>query len=554
MWTNCGSVNVPLATGEASGSLQVGRTGRTHPFSDAQNHVPACYSHVSGLLSPQDVRELQAWFCDPHSDLDTTTFDGEALLSDELADAEGPRVRQLYRRPMPFEQRFGAVFERLLDLKDRIGAAIGLAADEIAEMDFAHDIRHITYLEGHDCPFHCDDPRSTFNIVMMLSRPNVDFGGGTFQVHPGPLLGGGSARSVMLRQGDAIIYTASKVDHGVSAVTEGIRQICLVELRRRSVAFPRVASLVPSLLDAVAVAKADAVAAAQAAAQAAPQAAAQAAAPPPSAADETVERAGALVADTAAAKKRGTAFRAAFLHDRARPDRRWQLMVQLQRQGLQARCWTFVSASAAGTAAGTAAARAERSHRKLWASVATWAETAPNLPSAFLRPSLGLPLTFDALRRRWATDAPPLLVLEAGATLCDGFRARAATLARALARHLPAPSERTLVLCLGGEASEWVAKGPRGGLLRGQQRLREAEGVQRVCAYLVYPAAARELLRADEERGGAAGLDDTHQPDTADHCSTPREDLALGEVLSARVRDQVVRAFVAVPALAWWGA
>ena len=495
MWSDSGTITVAVGRHrDARGTLQVGRTGRAHPFADAQNHVPACYCQASGLLSAQDVRDLQAWFCDERSGLETTTFDGEAIPADDAPDVdEGPRVRQLYRRPAPFRTRFGEVFERLLDLKDRVGEALGLPPDELAEMDFANDIRHITYLAGHECPFHCDDPRSTFNIVMLLSRPEVDFAGGAFQVHPGPLLGGSEPRSLALQQGDAIIYTASKVDHGVQAVTEGIRQICLVELRRRSVAFPQINPLVPSLLDTAAAGKAA-------------SASAPGAAPARTGAAEP----------TASANANQRAFRAAFVHRRERPDLRWDLELRLRREALAAVRVVARSAlppspranPSACKPGGGAVLHADRAslaavaaaHRSLWSHAA-----------------------------RWREEAPPLLVLEAGAALCDGFQARCAAVVAAVTKALPTSSEQAVVLCVGGEATGWTADGPRGGFVRGQQRVREARGVRRACAYLIFPAAARALAEL--------------APDEHASCD---ELLSKGATAGGRVR-----LLVAVPALAW---
>ena len=71
---------------------------------------------------------------------------------------------------------------------------------------------------------------------MLLSKPGADFGGGNFMVHAGPCLCGDEGRPLDLCLGDAGIYSAAKVDHAVSVVTCGERRICLVELRRRSLA------------------------------------------------------------------------------------------------------------------------------------------------------------------------------------------------------------------------------------------------------------------------------------------------------------------------------
>jgi len=179
----------------------------------------------------------------------------------------------------------------------------------------------------------------------------------------------------------------------------------------------------------------------------------------------------------------------------SRPDLDWCLKLRLRCEGISS---TRLMAPRHHTSSSPAIVTA---HQKLWAKVAAQAD-----------------------------EAPPLLVIDTGTMVCEAFKPRCAALVRAINALFPA-SERTVILHLGGVATSWAAAGPRGGLLRGQQRLREADGIQHACAYVLYPAAARALL---------ARKGDHEAPSTLDQ--------ALAQ---SHAMDGLLRALVAVPALAW---
>ena len=231
-------IELPSAAGSSASMLHASTRRIVQPLIGAQNHIPAAYCLCPSFLSLAEMASLSAWFTDrTASPLAATTFDGEPLSEDRLSQVnDGPVVYQLYGRPEHFEHRFPLICERLLRLKDAVGSALGLSAEELEQVTFPQDIRYIQYTREQSCPWHCDDPVSHFNIVMMLSRPQSDFEGGVFSVHPGPCAHGDDGRSVPLKLGDAVIYTAAKVDHAVSTVSAGARQICLMELRKRSLA------------------------------------------------------------------------------------------------------------------------------------------------------------------------------------------------------------------------------------------------------------------------------------------------------------------------------
>lgn len=208
-------------------------------FERAQDHVPAAYCVLRGFLTPDDVQDLDAWFTNGlHPSIRTTDFAGGDLGAAAAASSDGPSagpiVRQLYRDPGPFIERFAAVYARLLALAHTVGTLIGLETSELDCVSFCNDIRHITYRAPHEgCPWHRDDPQSHFNTIFMLARPGEDFEGGNLVLHPGPCADPADAASVRLTQGDAVIYTAPLTDHMVETVTSGVRRICLVELQRQ---------------------------------------------------------------------------------------------------------------------------------------------------------------------------------------------------------------------------------------------------------------------------------------------------------------------------------
>ena len=216
--------------------------GRLNPLPGSQDHLPATYAVARGFVSEAEAAALHAFFASPSNPhIERTSLAGDELAAGQAPDPGEALVRQLYGNPQPFRDAFPDVWARLLALKDALGAACGVDADELARVSFAQDIRHITYGPGEECPWHRDDPISHFNTIVMLARPGDDFTGGELRLHPGPLPGRDAddapgVRAPALRHGDAVIYSTPKVDHCVSATLSGTRTICLVELRREEAA------------------------------------------------------------------------------------------------------------------------------------------------------------------------------------------------------------------------------------------------------------------------------------------------------------------------------
>ena len=232
---------LPLAF-DAEAFVSSAARGRLNPLPGSQDHLPATYAVARGFVSEAEAAALHAFFASPSNPhIERTSLAGDELAAGQAPDPGEALVRQLYGNPQPFRDAFPDVWARLLALKDALGAACGVDADELARVSFAQDIRHITYGPGEECPWHRDDPISHFNTIVMLARPGDDFTGGELRLHPGPLPGRDAddapgVRAPKLRHGDAVIYSTPKVDHCVSATLSGTRTICLVELRREEAA------------------------------------------------------------------------------------------------------------------------------------------------------------------------------------------------------------------------------------------------------------------------------------------------------------------------------
>ena len=144
----------------------------------------------------------------------------------------------------------------------------------------------------------------------------------------------------------------------------------------------------------------------------------------------------------------------------------------------------------------------------------------------------GCVASHTALWRRCVESDAPLLVLEDDALLAPGSAAAVRTLTAGIERAL-APRDRTVLLYLGAHVGSWRASDASSApAMRchedgGSHRLREAEWIWQTHAYVVWPAAAAELLRA-----------------------LPA-DAPADVFLSERVQKRTLGAFVVEPPLAW---
>eukprot|EP01104_Vermistella_antarctica_P004418 TRINITY_DN14873_c0_g1_i1.p1 TRINITY_DN14873_c0_g1~~TRINITY_DN14873_c0_g1_i1.p1 ORF type:complete len:246 (+),score=66.45 TRINITY_DN14873_c0_g1_i1:185-922(+) len=200
-------------------------------FKHAQDHLPMAYAIVKDFATQKEVEAIGSFFRNKeHPAIKKTEFNGDDIEDEETDTSGQPEVFQLYSNPEPFKERFPQVFDRLLALKDSFGVKVGVGKEELSDVTFPQDIRHLTYRETEACPWHRDDPSNHFNTIIMCSRPGVDFGGGQLQFYPPD-----DPTDVILEMGDAVIYSTPKIDHAVTKITSGIRSIFLVELKRNAV-------------------------------------------------------------------------------------------------------------------------------------------------------------------------------------------------------------------------------------------------------------------------------------------------------------------------------
>ena len=199
----------------------------------AQVHLPAGYAVARGFCSARECAALDAWFGEggagAAAGVERTAFDGEALGEGEARDGEQPAVAQLYSRPAPLREHLPWLLQRVTALKDSFGEAIGVDRAELELVSHAQDVRHITYSAGHECPWHLDNPTSSFNTIVLLAEPGEEFTGGVLMMGPNDE----AVPLSSLRRGDAVIYSTPRTEHAVTRVDSGERRICLVELKRR---------------------------------------------------------------------------------------------------------------------------------------------------------------------------------------------------------------------------------------------------------------------------------------------------------------------------------
>jgi len=225
------------------------------------------------------------------------------------------------------------------------------------------------------------------------------------------------------------------VVHGVCAVTRGVRQICLVELRRRTLARPAPPRVIPP---------------------------------------------------RKTASRDRPRFETAFINLESRRDRLAQLTAQLVREGVAAKRLAAMRGADAPDTLVTFQ----------WDSTLNAHFDTKTLPAVLPMSDgeRGCAASHVVLWMRTAQladDAPPLLVLEDDVLLCDHFRERCEHVVQSVSSRVP-PAERELLVYVGGEVAAWRADGifaRAGGAL-----LREAAYVWQTSSYLLYPPAARRLV------------------------------------------------------------
>lgn len=192
------------------------------PTLGAQRHLPAAYATLRGLLEPEDAADLCAQLLSARHTPPTSK--------------RAPTAVATFNKSLPtLHRRHPALVDGVLALKHAFGAGVlGLEAAELAAVGF-RDVRCVTHSAGAECPWHRDDPRAHFGVVVLLSDPFNDFAGGQMVVHAAHdgLAGAPTDADAMplhLGQGDALIYCAPRIEHAMQRVTEGSRTVCCFEL------------------------------------------------------------------------------------------------------------------------------------------------------------------------------------------------------------------------------------------------------------------------------------------------------------------------------------
>jgi hypothetical protein len=174
----------------------------------AQSHLPCAYAVVRSLLDPEEAEQI--W--------------------KQLGSREGPSVQKFNRSMPAFTKRYPKLVDGARDMKDAFGRYIELPEKELERVQL-QDVRCVKFRPGQEVPWHRDDPRSHFVVVVLLSEPSrgEHLEGGTLCVHGGSCSSDSDAMPVHMCQGDAIIYCAPRLDHAVRRVEEGERLVAMFE-------------------------------------------------------------------------------------------------------------------------------------------------------------------------------------------------------------------------------------------------------------------------------------------------------------------------------------
>ena len=181
----------------------------------AQSHLPAAYAVCRNLLSEEEIERACKLLAKP---IDTPPAHGEPFLVHK------------YSKALPtLMKAWPSLFERVNALSGSFGRYLQLDTDEVESIK-VRDVRCTRLFEGHECPWQRDDPTSHFIVHILLSEPGLQFDGGRLMVHAGECTADTDAMPVSLSRGDAVIYSAPRLDHAIQRVTEGERTACVLEL------------------------------------------------------------------------------------------------------------------------------------------------------------------------------------------------------------------------------------------------------------------------------------------------------------------------------------
>ena len=184
-------------------------------------HLPAAYAVVRRLLDPDEAEKICGQLCG----------------------ANTPPMQAFSKSKDTFALRYPKLVNGVVDMKDAFGRYLELSPEEISSVHLS-DIRCLRYSRAsgvQERPWHRDDPRTHFNVVVLLSETRAQHDGGTLVFHCDDRSNGMSpsdedAMPVYLEQGDAVIYSAPRLAHALQRFTaDGARFMAVFEFTSSAV-------------------------------------------------------------------------------------------------------------------------------------------------------------------------------------------------------------------------------------------------------------------------------------------------------------------------------
>lgn len=186
--------------------------------------TPPHASHTAALIrgfSPVEIDQIRA--------LQRRPDFAATLINDRHAKLA--YRHRAYRVETLLKQRLPAMFDKLMNLMRAVDIKVW---DRIPRYSAVYpEIEYIVYekLEGGEPPFiepHVDND-SVITLLTLLNDPS-EFEGGMNMFEPA--VKGGAKRSFQLGRGDVIIFRGEKLEHWITPITSGRRELLQVELSK----------------------------------------------------------------------------------------------------------------------------------------------------------------------------------------------------------------------------------------------------------------------------------------------------------------------------------
>ena len=145
-----------------------------------------------------------------------------------LGGHDGPAIQKFNRSKDAFAKRHPTLVSGVSAMKDAFGRYLELSAEEVAAIELI-DVRCVKYRAGQEVPWHRDDPRSHFCVMVLLSDSLEQLDGGTLVLHGGECQSDDDAMPARLEQGDAVIYCCPRLDVAIRRVEAGERLMAVFE-------------------------------------------------------------------------------------------------------------------------------------------------------------------------------------------------------------------------------------------------------------------------------------------------------------------------------------